>query len=231
MPDTGSSRSPKVQKGAFVQLVKDVVGVVPHIVPFQYNPEKLSRSVTPWNPFEAESTQRGTNAPTVQPFEPRETFNLAIELDATDGLEDGHPLAVGFGVAPQLAALKKLVVATEGLIGDVARNARSLVGRTGKAARPTVPILLFVWGAGRILPVRITSFAVEETLFSPLLYPTQATVTLALEVLTPDLFKCQGDVAVKIAVAAYRSTRLEEDNLAVANVAGTVEQIRALLPF
>ena len=46
--------------------------------------------------------------------------------------------------------------------------------------RPTVPVVLFVWGPGRILPVRVTSFAVDETLFAPSLYPLQATVTLGL---------------------------------------------------
>lgn len=44
MPDTGLKRSPKFQKGALLQLVKDVVGVVPNVIPFQYNPEQLSRS-------------------------------------------------------------------------------------------------------------------------------------------------------------------------------------------
>jgi hypothetical protein len=38
MPDTGLKRSPKFQKGALVQLVRDVVGVVPNVIPFQYNP-------------------------------------------------------------------------------------------------------------------------------------------------------------------------------------------------
>ena len=65
MPDTGLRRSPKFQQGALVQLVKDLVGVVPNVIPFQYNPEKLSRSLTPWNPFETDQTQRGAQAPTV----------------------------------------------------------------------------------------------------------------------------------------------------------------------
>ena len=43
MPDTGLTRSPKVEKGALVQLIKELVGVVPSVIPFQYNPDKLSR--------------------------------------------------------------------------------------------------------------------------------------------------------------------------------------------
>jgi hypothetical protein len=97
--------------------------------------------------------------------------------------------------------------------------------------RPTVPVVLFVWGPGRILPVRVTSFSVEETLFSPSLHPIQATVTLGLEVLTPDVFKCQRDITADIAVAAYNFTKLQEDSLAVAHIANNLEAIRGLLPF
>lgn len=232
MPETGLKRSPKFQKGALVQLVKDLVGVVPNVIPFQYNPEKLSHTLTPWNPFEVDQTQRGAQAPTVQPFDPKESFNLTLEIDATDDLEDDNPVAKAVGIADRLAALKKLTLPGEGPIGDFVASAQALVGKASKhAIRPTVPVVLFVWGSGRILPVRITSFSVEETLFSPSLHPIQATVTVGLEVLTPDVFKCQEDIAAKLAVAAYGFTKLQEDTLAVAHIANNVDAIRGLLPF
>jgi hypothetical protein len=232
MPDTGLKRSPKFQKGALVQLVRDVVGVVPNVIPFQYNPEKLSHSLTPWNPFETDQTQRGAQAPTVQPFDPKESFNLTLEIDATDDQEDGIPIAVTAGIADRLAALKKLTLPTEGPVGDLIASARTLAGRASEhAVRPTVPVVLFVWGPGRILPVRVTSFSVEETLYSPTLFPTQATVTLGLEVLTPDVFKCQRDITADLAIAAYNFTRLQEDALAATHIANNVDAIRGLLPF
>jgi len=232
MPNTGLKRSPKIQKGALVQLVKDLVGVVPNVIPFQYNPEKLSHTLTPWNPFEVDQTQRGAQAPTVQPFDPKESFNLTLEIDATDDLEEGNPVVKEAGVADRLAALKKLTLPSEGPIGDLATSARELVGQASKqAVRPTVPVVLFVWGRGRILPVRVTSFSVEETLFLPLLRPIQATVTLGLEVLTPDVFKCQEDIAAKLAVVAYNFTRLQDDTLAVAHIANNLDAMRGLLPF
>ncbi|HWP42595.1 MAG TPA: hypothetical protein VNO14_05130, partial [Blastocatellia bacterium] len=136
------------------------------------------------------------------------------------------------GVADRLAALKKLTLPSEGLIGDLVASARGLGGKViGHAVRPTVPVVLFVWGPGRILPVRVTSFSVEETLFSPSLHPIQATVTLGLEVLTPDVFKCQTDLAGKIAVAAYNFTKLQEDALAIAHIANNLDAIKGLLPF
>jgi len=232
MPDTGLKRSPKFQKGALVQLVRGVLGVAPNVIPFQYNPEKLSHTLTTWNPFEVDQTQRGAQVPTVQPFDPKESFNLTLEIDATNDLEDDNPVAKGVGVADRLAALKKLTLPSEGLIGDLVAGARALVGKAPKqAVRPTVPVVLFVWGPGRILPVRVTIFSVEETLFSPTLYPIQATVTLGLEVLTPDVFKCQHDITADLAVAAYNFTRLQEDALAVAHIANNLDAIRGLLPF
>ena len=141
-------------------------------------------------------------------------------------------MAKAVGVADRLAALKKLTLPSQGLIGDVVASARALVGKASEQAiRPTVPVVLFVWGPGRILPVRITSFSVDETLFSPSLHPIQATVTLGLTVLTPDVFKCQSDVTADIAVAAYNFTKLQDDALAVAHIANNLDAIRGLLPF
>ena len=180
MPETGYSQTPKVQRGALVQLVPDVIGVLPNIVTFQYNPEKITRGLEPWNPFEVDQTKRGSQAPTVQPYDPEETFSFSLEFDAADGLEDGNPITVATGVAARLAALKKLTLPTKGLIGDLAASAKALFGGpSSQAVRPTVPILLLVLGPGVILPVRITRLSVEETLFSPLLYPLQATVARA----------------------------------------------------
>src|SRR6266508_738810 len=236
MPDTGLQRSPKFEKGALVQLVKRFKGFEPNVIPFQYNPEKLSHTLTLWTPSEVDQTQRGAQAPTVQPFDPKESFSLTLEIDATNDLEDDNPVAKLVGVADRLAALKKLMLPSEGLSGDLitgaVATARALVGKAAKqAVRPTVPVVLFVWGPGRILPVRVTSFSVEETLFSPSLHPIQATVTLGLEVLTPDVFKCQRDITADIAVAAYNFTRLQEDTLAAAHIANNLEAIRGLLPF
>ena len=79
--------------------------------------------------------------------------------------------------------------------------------------------------------MRITSFSVEETLFSPTLYPMQAKVSVALEVLTPDVFKCHRDPTADVAVAAYNFTKTQEDLLAVANLANSAKSILGMLPF
>lgn len=224
---------PPLHKGALVQLVKDIVGIVlPNVVLFQYNPEKLSHTITPWNPEEVDQTQRGAQMPTVQPFNPKESFSLTLELDATDELEAGNPVTMVEGVAPRLAALKKLTYPSRGLFGDLVGSASALAGgATCKVERATVPIVLFVWGPGRIVPVRVTSFSVEETLYSPILKPLHATVSLGIEVMTPDSFKCKTDLPQKIAVAAYNYTRLIDDVLAVIASAQTAHRATGLPPF
>lgn len=234
MAETGYTRSPQIAKGALVQLLTDVVGVIPNIVVFQYNPAKITRKLTPWDPFNVDQSGRGSQAPLVQPFDVRETFEkFTIELDATDDLEDGDPLAVATGVETRLAALRKLTQASEGLIGDLIESAKSLAGAAGgdEARRPTVAPILLVLGPRVILPVRVTTFNVDETLHSPAYFPLHATVTLNLEVMTPDVFRSQEGVASKIAIAAYEATRLQEDANALLNVANAVGSIRAILPF
>ena len=105
MPETGYSRSPKIVKGALVQLLQDIIGVIPNIIVFQYNPTTLTRRLTPWDPMAVDQAQRGSQAPTVQPFDIPETFSgFKIELDATDDLEEGKVLAETTGIESRLAA-------------------------------------------------------------------------------------------------------------------------------
>jgi len=218
-------RSPKILKGAFVQLVEDVIGVVPRIVPFQYNPTTLSRTMKVWNPPEVDEHNRGQLAPTAQPFDPEEQISLQIEFDASDQLEDSDAIASVFGVADRIAALEKLLLPTSGVLGDLLNAAAALLG--GGAAKPavrkTVPVTLFVWGPGRIVPVRLTRYSIEEQLYHPTLYPLQAKVSLDMQVLTPDVFKCQSGVGAQLAVAAYDVFRLQQETLALANLARVAE--------
>ncbi|WP_296425910.1 hypothetical protein [Yoonia sp.] len=238
MPDpllytNGYSRAPKLLNGSFVQLLEDIVGFLPNVVTFQYNPETITRSLEPWNPMAVDDADRGSQAPTVQPFDVPEKFTgFQLEFDATDGMGAGHPVYEQFGIEPQLAALRKLVQASEGLIGDLTSSFKDLAGiGGGEAKRPTVAPTLLVLGKRVVLPVRITSFSVDEKMHSPTLYPIMATVSLEMEVMTPDMFRCTNSRAGKIAVAAYEFTRLREDASAVLNLANAASAVSSLLPI
>src|SRR4051812_4852936 len=128
MGQVGLSRSPKILRGAFVQIVEDVIGFLPRIVPFQYNPTTLTRTMKVWNPMEVEEHNRGQLAPTAQPFDPEESISLQIEFDAADQMQSSDAVADIFGVADRIAAMEKLLLPTEGIIGDLLNAVASLVG-------------------------------------------------------------------------------------------------------
>lgn len=240
---SGYSRSPKLLKGALIEFSERFIGPIPNIIIFQYNPETLTRSLNPWEPPAAEaegeesSTQTQVSGITMaQPFDPGETFSLGLELDATDALEtpETHPVAVISGVADRISAMEMLLYPDKedsSLIGDVVDM---LGGGSDEESTPrySVPIVLFVWGPGRIVPVRLTSFSVEEQAFSSLLYPIRAKVNVGLKVITPeDLSAYEDSTAKEIAEFCYKYTHTQKEVLAAANLANSVESILGILPF
>jgi len=232
MPNIGFTRSPKVQKGALVQLVETLTLPTPNIVAFQYNPASVKRALKPWNPLEVDQNQRGLPSPTAQPFDPDETITMDIELDASDQLEDDDPIANQFGIADRIAALEKMLFPGNTPIGQLLTAVTSLLGIAAQPPqRKTVPVTLLVFGAGRIVPVRITGYSIEEQLYLPSLYPIQAKVSIGFQVLTADTFKCLSGPTVDIAIAAYTFFRKQQDALALAQTARSVDAIRGLLPF
>ena len=227
----GLTRSPKLARGALVQIVDSVIGIEPSIVPFQYNPTTLSVSIAPFNPNEVEQSGRGQIAPTSQPFEPKRTITAEIELDATDQLEDEEPVALGVGIGDRLAALEQLLMPSEGLIGELLSAVGTLTGNPPPPKRSSVPIALLILGPGRILPVRITSYSVEESLFMPSLNPMMAKVSLSFEVLSPDVFRCESGPSVELARATYNFYQVQQSALAVAHNARNAAKALSLLPF
>jgi hypothetical protein len=232
MPNIGFTRSPKVQKGALVQLVETIGLPVPNIVAFQYNPASVKRALKPWNPLEVDQNHRGEDSPAAQPFDPEETITMDVELDASDQLEDDDPIADQFGVADRIAALEKMLFPGDTPLGQLLGAVSALLGGTPQPPKnKTVPVTLLVFGVGRIVPVRITSYNIEEQLFLPSLYPIQAKVSLALQVLTPDTFKSLGGPTVDIAKAAYALFRKQQNTLATLQTSRSADAIRGLLPF
>jgi hypothetical protein len=222
-------------KGALVELCEPFLGPIPNIIVFQYNPETISRTLSPWQPPKAEGEEASETDATAQPGDPGETFTLKLELDATDALEEpeSHPVAVLSGVGDRLAAIEMLMFPTE--MGALESGLMSLLGGgVDTVPRGTVPIVLFIWGPGRILPVRVTSFKVDEEAYSPLLQPIRATVTLELTVLTEEAISKRGEpltMSEELAIEAYRYTKMLRQKLAQANILNTAESILQLLSF
>lgn len=199
----GFRNQPKILRGAFVEYG---LSIPPLAVVFQFNPLQLSRSRSLSFSAPSEDMNAKGPGPTLREFhqgiddltelrnrqdvkvEP-ETLSFEIRLDATDGLNDGDAQTALFGIAPQLATLELLMEPkSESELGRVVDKVRTLLGRGVKpgftftgTSKP--PMVLFIWGLKRVLPVNINSMQITETEFSPLLAPTRATVAVNLTVI------------------------------------------------
>ncbi len=173
--------SPRLLKGGLVQL-DPRSGRILRVIALQYNPDTLTRTLQP-------QAAGGEGADRSQALRLRgsgiETIKLEAEIDATDALEEpgSNRDAVEVGIHPQLAALEALA---HPRAGDLQANDALAAAGVLEVLPLEAPLTLFVWGAKRVLPVRLTSFSVTETQYDPNLNPIQAEVSLGLRVLTYD---------------------------------------------
>jgi hypothetical protein len=239
-----SPLAPVLLKGAFIRLDETAIGAVPQIVVFQYNPESLTRKFKPYEPPAKEKTDDKPNPSALAaPYDPEEEMDVVVELDATDDLEhpEQHPITMVSGVADRIAALEMLMYPSDetSLLSSAVSSLAGALGIGGGAEIPKyrqAPIVLLSWGPGRVMPVKITGFSVEEQAFNQALYPIRAKVTVGVKVLTEDYFNSRTEsttltAAETMAQAAYRYTFKQKKTLATANVANNVESILSTLPF
>ncbi len=167
--------SPKLQKGAIIGL--DPANPLASVVVFQYNPDTLTRTLTPQTTTSSD-TSRGEALRLKGP--PEESITIDIEIDATDQLEKGDSNAVTMGIYPALSSLEMLLYPKSALV--IANEVLAAIGII-EIIPPEAPLTLFVWGAKRVLPVRLTSFSITEQAFDPNLNPILAKVSLGMRVL------------------------------------------------
>src|SRR5579863_8668638 len=205
-------------KGALVSYA--LPQLLPTIIVFQYNPEQVTRSVTARS---ATGGSRGDSQLTDGP--PDETITLSVEIDAADQLEQpaSNPITVQNGLYPALASLERLMAPPFAVV--VANQVLSALGSATILGEP-VPLTLFIWGAGRVVPVRVNSVSVTEQAFDTNLNPIQAKAELNLRVLTyRDLDMTNPGYW------AYMASFARKEAMAALNTAQTASQIRGLLPF
>jgi hypothetical protein len=149
------------------------------MVVFQYNPEMLSRTIAP----QYISADKGGRPDKVR-FKSAavEQITAQIEIDGTDLLSQGDSQTLAKGIHPQLATLMLLAYPSTQYVNSVASQLKS--AGTLKIIPAAAPLTLFVWGALRVVPVRIDSIDIAEQAYDPLLNPIRATVSLKMTVLT-----------------------------------------------
>jgi hypothetical protein len=167
--------SPLLLKGAIVSLDPDT-GIPLGIIPLQYNPESLTRSLQPQTI--GDEPDRTEILRLKGP--PIETIKCTAEIDATNMLAIGDPISMEFGIQPQLSALELLVYPSS--VDLILNEALSLLG-TVEIVPMESALTLFVWSKTRVLPVRITELSITENFFDPQLNPIHATVSLGMRVL------------------------------------------------
>ncbi len=195
-------------KGILASLDDPLLGIVPTIVPFQYNPTQVTRVFgTEGGAGEAASGSAGSALSAARPAP--EDYTVKLELDATDGLEKGGPLTTTLGISPRLAAIEMLMQPVgSSLLGELAGAVTGGLIGGGKATIPAgrLPLVFFIWGPARITPIRLTSLTITETGFDELLNPIHASADLGFTVLRPtDLAK--DDTIAKAAATYYQGAR------------------------
>lgn len=205
-------RSPRFRKGAIVTL--ETVTMIPRVIMFQFNPDTLSRTLTP-------KTSRTQTEPLRIEGPPDEEIELEIELDATDQLEfpDQNLGAVAAGIGPQLAALEIILYPKT---ADIVTN--SALASTGavEIVPSLSPLTLFVWGPSKVLPVKLTRFRITEEAHDTELNPIRAKVSISMKVLTyTDLQQS------KTGYALYMSNHLEKEIMALLGYASNIGSIGA----
>jgi hypothetical protein len=218
-------------RGALIEYGTSLIGPIPNVVIFQFNPESLSRTLQiPPRPTGA--TQRETTQAGEKTFE---KITFKAHFSAANMLDEGKVLAELFGIGPQLAALEKMVLPSSkiaGLIGAAIDAIGDALGGGGNDApaqpipREKYPRILFIWGLTRVLPVTIDSMTISELEYDSILNPLRAEVDITLSVNAID--DCSDDVLAK---GALEFSTIAKEAQAIANLANTAEQIVELIPL
>jgi hypothetical protein len=229
----GLSMSPKLLKGALVVYASHDPGAAAKIIPFQYNPDQVSRSLSQSGGTTGTTTGGTTSANRGQAQQdvlrvqgpPRETFTLSVTLNAADQLElpEQNRNIVQNGLHAVLGTLEMLLYPTS---HQVLQNEALADGGEVQLNPADLPLVLFVWGRSRVVPIKVTNFSVTEEAFDPELNPIQAKVELGLQALNyVDLPSSSAGRDI------YLSYQRQKETLANQFQAGEeAEPIRGLLP-
>ena len=232
-------------RGALVEFMPTFLIPLPNIIIFQFNPETMTHSWTQPASVPVSQGAGGNANPLAVRGVPGESFSFTLVMDTVDMIADGSPVAEGLatvsGVYSRLAALEMLQypvpAADSGLVGSVTAAAGAVAGGAAGATPDRsvpamqVPTVLFVWGPGRIVPVRVTSLSITEKLYDALLNPIHAEATIGLRVLTPDELAYVTGPLADVARISYKYSQGLREVLAIANLANAAESVIGMLPF
>jgi hypothetical protein len=212
-------------KGAFINLGAGLLGDLPNIVIFQFNPERVSRTPSLAQPPDIPFGAGFVNA-RQQASGPTESYSFTLNLDASDQLAAVNTIALTTGILPALSALEMLMIPFNSLNPDLAALANPNSCDTWINPPLELPTVLFFWGPYRIWPVTVNNLSITETEYDQLLNPIRAEVQVSLQVLTDN----QAGTALEL--GAYRYSLAQKQMLAALNLANNAAMgISGALPF
>lgn len=235
---SGFGNKPRIVRGAFVEYG---LSLPPLFVVFQFNPDQLTRTHTlsfappnagtscpggKGNTVEKPATLRAYHKETdlsdiqegQQVTVQEENIRFDIRLDATDDLNDGSIIAKTMGIGPRLSTLEAMVYPKdESLIGAALGSLLGSAGGFSFTKKENPPMVLFIWGIKRVLPVNINSMTITETQFNTMLDPVRATVAV-------DLTVVEGKNLI------YKYTKAAREVMSVVNLANIADIANIAIP-
>jgi hypothetical protein len=171
-------------QGAFAIYEPDDTALLSRFIPFRFNPEGLTRQLA------IEQAQGGGSAAAAGATEAqgeqgadagsgslKESVSVLLRFDLAERAATLSALPAEYGVMPEIAALEDLLHPAE-----TEAEAPS-DGSEPVRARGRLPLVLFIWGERRVMPVKITGMTIAESLYNAKLYPIRAEVEVSLELL------------------------------------------------
>jgi len=215
VPSSEFPGRPKVQKGALVVYPSQTPGSqASRIIIFQFNPDQMRRALAHRAP-PAPAGQANTGTAKEDALRvagpPIETITISVDLNAADQLEspDDNVTVAENGLHPVLATLEMLMYPPTQSAQELQQQASQGQSQVQLLA---LPLVLFVWGKSRVVPVKLTSFSVSEDAFDSRLNPISAKVDLSMQVLTYMEFP-QSSVGLD----AFMSYQQQKENLAASS--------------
>jgi hypothetical protein len=239
-----------VLKGALISFMQSPgLGLpsLPNVIVFQINPETITHAWTEAAAPPASSDTRVKFSPLAVAGVPGETFSFTLMMDSDEQIADGgtDPIGAGLatvsGVYTRLAALEllqfpanppapPLVGAVSAAASAASSGASAADSQGADVPQGEVPVVLFVWGPQRIVPVRVTALSTTEKLFDSILNPKNVEAQITLTVLTPDELKAIQSPMAGIANMAYSYTQGLRAAQALANLGESAASILGMLP-
>ena len=227
MPSESPLR-PNLLKGALAVYPTHTPGSQPSaLIIFQFNPEAMKRTLAH---RAAPAPNQGNSGAAKEDVlrvagPPLETISITVDLHAADQLAapDANTAVAENGLQPALATLELLMYPPT--LNAQKIEEQAALGQV-QVSPADLPLVLLIWGRSRVVPVKLTSFAISEDAFDTRLNPIAAKVELAMQVLTYMEFT---DSSIgRDAFIAYQKAK---ESLAQQNAPGNKQAgIRNLLP-